>query len=63
MTHGVIGTGSMGRILVEAWIRSGKLQPSELLVSNRTRTKAERLADEFPGLRVAADNREVVVEV
>lgn len=59
MTHGVIGTGSMGRILVEAWIRSGKLQPSELLLSNRTRAKAERLADEFPGLRVAADNREV----
>ncbi|MFD1425615.1 competence protein ComER [Kroppenstedtia sanguinis] len=62
MTHGVIGTGSMGRILVEAWIRSGKLQPSELLVSNRTRAKAEGLADEFPGLRVAADNRQVAQE-
>lgn len=62
MTYGVIGTGSMGRILIEAWIRSGKLHPSEILVSNRTRAKAEHLAKEYPGLRVAADNREAVRE-
>lgn len=62
MTYGVIGTGSMGRILIEAWIRSEKLDPSDLLISNRTRAKAEDLAAEYPGLRVAADNRELVQE-
>jgi competence protein ComER len=57
---GFIGTGSMGRTLVEAFIRSGKLSPQDLFIHNRTRAKAELLASKYPGIHVAADNRELV---
>ncbi|PTX64815.1 competence protein ComER [Melghirimyces profundicolus] len=60
MIYGFIGTGNMGRTLIEAFIRSGKLKPSELIISNRTKSKAEALAKSYPGLRLASDNRETV---
>ena len=59
---GFIGTGSMGRTLVEALIRSGALRPSEILLSNRTRSKAEALAESHPGIRIAESNAELVRE-
>src|SRR5699024_4613641 len=62
MTYGFIGTGSMGRTLIEALIRSGKVKPSEMIVTNRTKAKAQQLADRYPGLRVAADNRQAIHE-
>lgn len=59
---GFIGTGSMGRTLVEALIRSGALRPPEILLSNRTRSKAEALAESHPGIRIAENNAELVRE-
>jgi competence protein ComER len=59
---GFIGTGSMGRTLVEALIRSGALRPSEILLSNRTRSKAQALAESHPGIRIAESNAELVRE-
>lgn len=53
MLTGFIGTGSMGSILIEAFIRSGALLPEEILAVNRTPSKAERLARCFPGLQLA----------
>lgn len=63
MPIGFIGTGSMGRTLVEAFIRSKKLAPTELLVTNRTKPKAEKLAQDFPGIRVTSTCRELVQSV
>ncbi|SDW99118.1 competence protein ComER [Marininema mesophilum] len=60
MTVGFIGTGSMGGTLVESFIQSGRLLPSDILISNRTRAKAEHLADKNPGLGIATSNRELV---
>jgi len=59
MKVGFIGVGSMGTILIEAFIQSGALEPGQIMASNRTRHKAQYLAEQYPGLQVAASNREV----
>ncbi len=56
MKIGFIGTGSMGSILIEAFIESGALDPGQIIASNRSLDKVLRLADRFPGLHAAADN-------
>lgn len=53
MKVGFIGTGSMGTILIESLLKSEALQPSDLIVINRTRNKAERLAQQYSGLMIA----------
>jgi len=58
MKTGFIGTGSMGSILIESFIRSGALKPEDIIVNNRTRAKAERLAAAHPGLTLAESNAE-----
>jgi competence protein ComER len=60
MKAGFIGTGSMGSILVESFIQSGALNPEQIVASNRTAAKAQRLAEAYPGLRVASCNAEAV---
>jgi len=55
---GFIGTGSMGGMLVEAFIRSGALPPEAITVANRTYAKAERLAARHPGLTAVRSNAE-----
>ncbi|TNJ67932.1 late competence protein ComER [Paenibacillus hemerocallicola] len=59
MKIGFIGTGSMGTVLIESFIRSGALQPSSIIASNRSQDKAERLAAKYPGLTVARSNLQV----
>ncbi|WP_028549182.1 late competence protein ComER [Paenibacillus sp. UNC451MF] len=60
MKVGFIGTGSMGSILVEAFIQSGALNPDQIVATNRTLSKVEQLAAAYPGLQVARSNIEVV---
>ncbi|WP_108722186.1 late competence protein ComER [Gorillibacterium timonense] len=62
MLTGFIGTGSMGSILIEAFIRSGALRPEEIVAANRTPAKAEQLALRFPGLRSASSAVEVAAD-
>ncbi|NEW05146.1 late competence protein ComER [Paenibacillus sp. SYP-B3998] len=62
MKVGFIGTGSMGSILIEAFIHSGAFNPEQIIAGNRTINKVERLAETYPGLKVARSNREVVTE-
>ncbi|QKG84989.1 late competence protein ComER [Kroppenstedtia pulmonis] len=62
MAFGFIGTGSMGRNLIEAFIRSKKMRPSQILIHNRTRDKAEQLTRHFPGIRIMKNNRSLVAE-
>ncbi|MCZ8511131.1 late competence protein ComER [Paenibacillus filicis] len=58
MRVGFIGTGSMGSILIEAFIRSGALNPEQITATNRTIAKAERLAEQYPGLHVTPTGKE-----
>lgn len=60
MNVGFIGTGSMGSILIESFIQSGALHPYEIIASNRTPGKIDRLTESFDGLKKAASNIEVV---
>lgn len=60
MKVGFIGTGSMGRTLIESFIESGALEPGQIIASNRTMQKVHQLASRYPGLQIAASNRETV---
>ncbi|MNJ36591.1 late competence protein ComER [Paenibacillus bouchesdurhonensis] len=51
-----IGTGSMGSLLIEAFLRSGALYPHNLYLSNRSKDKIELLALRYPGIHVSANN-------
>lgn len=60
MKVGFIGAGSMGSMIIEAFIQSGTLEPSQLIASNRTPQKVQQLASKYPGLQPATNNVEVV---
>ncbi|TDF96776.1 late competence protein ComER [Paenibacillus piri] len=59
MKVGFIGTGSMGSILIEALILSGALNPEQIVATNRTIEKTERLAAAYPKLQIAHSNIDV----
>lgn len=59
MKVGFIGTGSMGSLLIEAFIQSGALNPEQILASNRTHAKVLHLTERYPGLCAASNNMEV----
>ncbi len=61
MKVGVIGTGNMGSILIEAFLDSGTLQEEELSIFNRTETKALALQERYPGMEVASSPSEIAV--
>lgn len=56
MNVGFIGTGTMGSLLIEAFIASGALKPAQIAISNRTYSKAQALADRHPGMRAEPTN-------
>ncbi len=60
MNVGFIGTGSMGSILIESFIRSGALLPGQIYASNRTPDKVQRLAEQYPGLHAKRSNIDIV---
>lgn len=58
MKVGFIGTGSMGSLLIEAFVKAGAMHPANITVSSRTRSRAESLVQRIPGLKLAASNVE-----
>lgn len=56
MQVGFIGTGSMGSILIEAFLDAKALYPTQLHVANRTFTKAKELAKKYTGLHAYPTN-------
>ncbi|WP_462412280.1 late competence protein ComER [Neobacillus sp. Marseille-QA0830] len=59
MKIGIIGTGNMGRILVEALLDGNAISPSSMLITNRTIAKAMELRDKYPSIRVGISAQEV----
>ncbi len=57
---GIIGTGNMGSILVEAMVESQAIPPSLISVTNRTLSKARTLQRSYPGIKVADNVQEAV---
>jgi len=62
MNVGFIGAGSMGSLLVEAFLMSEALEAEQIYVSNRTYSKAEALAYQFPGLTAALSNVDIALQ-
>lgn len=60
MKIGVIGTGNMGTILIEAWLESNTLKPSDLIITNRTLSKAFALQQKYDGIEVTNTAAELV---
>lgn len=58
MRVGFIGTGSMGSILIASFIRSRALKPNQITASNRTKSKAVELSNQYPGLKAVRSNSE-----
>jgi len=56
MKVGFIGTGSMGSLLIEAFLSSGALEPQDVLASNRSPHKLVQLENRHPGLQVSGSN-------
>src|SRR5690554_4796774 len=62
MRVGFIGTGSMGSILIEAFIHSGALKPNQITASNRTTSKTLELVNKYPTLKAAQTNIQTITE-
>ncbi|MCD9023039.1 late competence protein ComER [Cohnella silvisoli] len=61
MKIGFIGAGSMGSMLIGAFIRTGAMQPDNIMVSSRTPSKLAELAEQYPGLQIAASNKQAAI--
>ncbi|MBD7964431.1 late competence protein ComER [Fictibacillus norfolkensis] len=59
MKVGIIGTGNMGSVLASSFIESSAIQPSRLMVTNRTLSKAERLQNAYPKMKVGNNPEEI----
>lgn len=59
MQIGFIGTGSMGRILIEAFIEAHTILPSKIHASNRTFSKVKDLAKQHTSLHAYPTNTRV----
>ncbi|OIU70627.1 late competence protein ComER [Rossellomorea aquimaris] len=59
MKVGIIGTGNMGKVIIEAFIESKAISPSRLYMTNRTLKKA-KLIQETTGGHVLNSSEEVI---
>ncbi|WP_379161044.1 late competence protein ComER [Paenibacillus sp. sgz5001063] len=57
MKVGFIGTGSMGSLLIDAFLSSGALEPCDVLASNRSPNSLLQLQNRHPGI-IIGSNRE-----
>ncbi|OIJ16670.1 late competence protein ComER [Anaerobacillus alkalilacustris] len=62
MKIGIIGTGSMGSILIEAFIEANAITPSQLIITNRTPKKALFFKENFPEIKVVETANEVAAK-
>ncbi|MNN26505.1 Pyrroline-5-carboxylate reductase [compost metagenome] len=60
MKVGFIGTGSMGGLLIDAFLSSGALEPCDVLASNRSPNRLLQLQERHPGISIGS-NKETAV--
>jgi pyrroline-5-carboxylate reductase len=56
---GFIGYGSMGSMLIEAFINSKNINPDEIIVSTKTKNKLDSLKTRYSDISIANSNSEV----
>lgn len=59
MKIGFIGTGSMGSLLIDAFLSSGATKPCDVLASNRSWNKLLELQERHPGLSICRSNKDI----
>jgi competence protein ComER len=57
---GMIGTGNMGTILAESFIESRAVAPSNLYITNRTISKADKIKDIYSGVHVMQSVEDII---
>jgi pyrroline-5-carboxylate reductase len=57
---GFIGYGSMGSMLVIAFLEEGVLVPDQVIISTRGKSHCSALLRQYPGITIAYDNQELV---
>lgn len=62
MKVGIIGTGNMGSILVEALVEGKAISPSDVYVTNRSLQKAEILQHKFPSIHICKQISDVIYQ-
>ncbi|MDF2536876.1 MAG: late competence protein ComER, partial [Bacillales bacterium] len=62
MIVGIIGTGTIGTILIDAFIGSDVLQADQLIIQNRNSLKARAIAHRHHRIKVAENKIEVVLK-
>ncbi|MCD8511096.1 MAG: late competence protein ComER [Bacillus sp. (in: Bacteria)] len=50
----------MGTILIESFLNSHAITPSQLTITNRTLSKAQQLASQYPGIKIVEDATAVI---
>lgn len=60
MNVGFIGTGNMGSTLIHAFLQSQAIQPSQMMIFNRSSDKINHLAAMYPEIQLASTNEMVV---
>ncbi|WP_428909192.1 late competence protein ComER [Niallia sp. Krafla_26] len=59
MEVGIIGTGNMGRILIEALLDGKAVSPSSMIITNRTLSKAVAIQQNYPEIRIGQNIEEI----
>ncbi|KMJ60198.1 competence protein [Bacillus sp. LL01] len=60
MKIGMIGTGNMGKILVESFVDSKAVPPENITITNRSIEKAFKIQNKYPDIHVAETAEELV---
>ncbi len=60
MQVGIVGTGNMGRVIIEALIESGAICPSNLTITNRSIEKAKKIKEKYTQINLRYSNEEVI---
>ncbi|WP_138415674.1 late competence protein ComER [Aquibacillus sediminis] len=63
MKWGVIGTGNMGQVLIDAWLSSNVIEQDQLYITNRTIDKAYTIQQQYPNLHVCETAEQLVSQV
>ena len=53
---GFIGYGSMGSMITEGFLSSKVVEPDEIIVSNRTKSKLDDIKSEYPEIEITGNN-------
>lgn len=54
---GFIGYGSMGSMIIDSLLKSNALNPFDIIISNRTLNKLEKIKNEYPEIDITDNNK------